>query len=285
MRVVALAAVCVVLLSCAPRPSGPAARGPATAPRARASVDSLAAPWVIRDAGQPRTQRVTLAAVVESTVDSVTQADSIATDLRVEWSVLPNRDPVRVAGIVRTYGVRSAGDSAWRAPHGVTLPVSFVAEAAAAGSAPALVIPESASCGASAAVAAGWRETWVAAPPSLRPGTAWADSTDFPMCRDGVVLLVTAVRQFEATQALVHQGELVVSVIRRSRVRMSGAGVQFGDSVRVRAEGEGAATLLLSRDGGLIVAGSGESELRLTLEGRRRTQRLVQHSALSISAP
>jgi hypothetical protein len=35
----------------------------------------------------------------------------------------------------------------------------------------------------------------------------------------------------------------------------------------------------------VIVAGDGTSELRLTLRGRRRTQELVQHSALTISRP
>ncbi|MBX3134416.1 MAG: hypothetical protein KF689_13625 [Gemmatimonadaceae bacterium] len=285
MRVLVLAAVCVVLAGCAPRSGGAPSRGPAPPARAGVAADSLAAPWEFRDLGRPRTQQITTAAVVYATVDSVTRVDSVATDVRLEWSVLPDREPLRVAGLVRAFGIRGAGDSAWRALPAPTLPTSFVAAITASGGAPVLVNPDAASCLATAAVAGGWRETWVGAPSALRPGMTWSDSTDYPLCRDGVVLEVTSVRRFTATEAVVHQGRVAVSVTRESRVRMSGHGVQFGDSVRVRAEGEGTATLLLSRDGGVIVAGNGESELRLTLEGRRRTQQLVQHSALSISAP
>lgn len=285
MRTLVLVAVCCLLSSCAPRSGGAPSRGPTPPARARLTVDSLAAPWEFRDLGRPRTQQIATAAVVHSTVDSVTRVDSVATDVRLEWSVLPDREPRRVAGLVRSFSIRGTGDSAWRALPALTLPTSFVAAIAASDGAPVLVNPDAASCLASAAAAGGWRETWVAPPSALRPGMTWSDSTDFPLCRDGVVLEVTSLRRFTATAAVVHQGRVVVSVTRESRVRMSGNGVQFGDSVRVRAEGESTATLLLSRDGGVIVAGNGESELRLTFEGRRRTQQLVQHSALSISAP
>lgn len=285
MRAFVLVAACLVLAGCAPRPGGTPSRTPPTPARVRAAVDSLAAPWLFRDLGQPRTQHITTAAVVHSTVDSVTRVDSVATDVRLEWSVMPDREPARVAGLVRAYGIRGAGDSTWRTPSALALPTSFVAAASTADGVPVLVNPESASCLAPAAVAGAWRETWVSPPASLRPGTTWSDSTDFPLCRDGIVLQVTTIRRFTAVDAVVHQGRLVVSVARESRVWMSGTGVQFGDSIRVHGEGEGTATLLLARDGAIIVAGSGESVLRMTLEGRRRTQRLVQHSALSISAP
>ena len=56
-------------------------------------------------------------------------------------------------------------------------------------------------------------------------------------------------------------------------------------AITVRGDGEGSALLAVSLDGAAIIAGSGTSELRLTLQGRRRTQQLVQLGALEIREP
>jgi hypothetical protein len=64
-----------------------------------------------------------------------------------------------------------------------------------------------------------------------------------------------------------------------------GSGVQFGDSVHFEGSASGEMQLELLPAGAVIAAGSGTSELRLTMRGRRRTQELVQRSALEISVP
>ena len=252
---------------------------------AAAVVDSLAAPWRIRDGGQPRAQRLVIAAVLSSRIDTITRVDSLSSAMSVEWSYASGPVPRRVTGMVRAFELRSSGDTAWRSLDAVALPVSFVADQAHSGRAPQLTIPDAASCAAQAAVVQGWRETWVDAPAVLDVGTRWRDSTAAPVCRDGLVLHTLVVREFVAERAERRGSETVVLVRRTSTITMDGHGLQFGDSVHVSGGGEGSATLALSLDGGVIVAGEGVSELRLTLRGRRRTQELVQHSALSVARP
>lgn len=282
-RAISLLALCATALSCSrsgfvPRPAGRAA--PVVA-----AVDSLAAPWRIRDAGRPRAQRLVVAAVLTSRVDTTTRVDSLSSAMTFEWSFSGASTPRRVAGMVRAFELRVTGDTAWRPLDAVALPVSFVADQTQGNSAPHLMIPEAASCSAQAAVVQGWRESWVNAPAVLNVGTRWRDSTDAPLCRDGLVLQTVVVREFVVLRAERREDETVVVVRRTSRITLDGRGVQFGDSVHVVGQGDGSATLAVSLEGGAIVVGEGSSELRLTLKGRRRTQELVQHSALSISRP
>lgn len=259
-------------------------------PAARATpiaeaVDSLAAPWRLRDAGRPRAQRMVVAAVLTSRIDTVTRVDSLSSAMTFEWSYSEASAPRRVAGMVRTFELRATGDTAWRSLDAVALPVSFVADQARGGTVPQMTIPEAASCTAQAAIVQGWRESWVDAPAVLEAGTRWRDSTEAPLCRDGLVLHTVVVREFVAERAERRGDETVILVRRTSRITMDGRGVQFGDSVHVSGTGDGVAQLAISLEGGAIVAGGGTSELRLTLRGRRRTQELVQHSALNISRP
>jgi hypothetical protein len=275
--------LCLVLAACSS--GGFVARPSARATPVVAAVDSLAAPWHLRAGGQPRAQRLVISAVLSSRIDTIARVDSLSSAMSVEWSYASDAMPRRVTGMVRAFELRGSGDTAWRSLDAVALPVSFVADQARSGGSPQLTIPDAASCAAQAAVVQGWRETWVDAPAVLQPGTRWRDSTASPVCRDGLLLHTAVVREFVAERAERRGSEMVVLVRRTSTITMDGRGVQFGDSVHVSGTGEGTAQLAISLDGGAIVAGEGVSELRLTLKGRRRTQELVQHSALSIARP
>ncbi len=281
--VVLCVVLCVAVTACSS--GGFVARPVARATPAAEAVDSLAAPWRIRDAGRPRAQRIVVAAVLLSRIDTVARVDSLSSAMMFEWSYSNASTPRRVTGTVRAFELRTIGDTAWRSLDAVALPVSFVADQAHSNSTPQLTIPDAASCGAQAAVVQGWRESWVNAPAVVAVGTRWRDSTEAPLCRDGLVLHTVVVREFVAERAERRDGETVVMVRRTSHITMDGRGLQFGDSVHVSGRGEGSATLAISVDGGGIVAGEGTSELRLMLRGRRRTQELVQHSALSILRP
>jgi hypothetical protein len=275
----------VVALAACGSASRPASRPSSPAAEAAPAPDSLRAPWLVRGAERPRAQRVDVRAVIESRIDTTIRVDSLSSRAWFEWSENPEASSRRVAGSVRAFALRSGSDSLWRVLDAPTLPVAFVAAVPWAGSAPELLLPRADSCDASTAIAQGWRETWVAPPPMLTVGTAWRDSSETPLCRDGIVLRSVVLRDFVVEGATLRAGQLRVVVRRETRARIQGRGVQFGDSVVFEGEVRGNARLELLPSGAVIADGEGSSELRLTMRGRRRTQELVQRSALVIAIP
>lgn len=281
---VALACTLGLTAGCAPAPrSGPAPRpgaAPAAAPR-----DSLAGPWALRNAGRPRAAVIVQRAELRSRVDSTWRVDSVASRTALEWSVAVGRVSSRVLGMVRSFELMIAGDSGWRAPAGLQFPVTFAASIEAEGAQPHLELSPALLCEARGAAVQAFRETWLAAPPLVQRGATWRDSTTYPLCRDGIPLSATVVRDYEVVGSAVRDGALVLEVQRRSRSQLSGRGVQFGDTVQVAGQGAGDATLFVSPDCGAVVTARGQSVLRLELRGRRRTQELVQTGALEIFTP
>lgn len=253
--------------------------------RAAAAPDSLVPPWTFRGTERPRAQRVDISSVIESRFDTLLRVDTLATRAWYDWAEHPDAANHRVAGMVRAFAVRSGTDSLWRVLDAPALPVSFVAEVPWEGSAPELQLPRADGCDPQAAVVPGWRETWVSPPPTVSVGSTWRDSSVTPLCRDGIVLHSTAVRTFVVEGVVEREGKLRIVVRRSSRARVSGSGVQFGDTLRFTGEASGGARLELLLQGAVIAAGEGSSELRLTMRGRRRTQELVQRSALQIAIP
>ena len=271
-----------LVAGCGAPGAGPVAT-PGRVPAATAAADSLAGPWQLRNLGRPRSQRVTLLATLRSQVDTLVREDTLASETLLEWSSVPGATPPRVVGMVRGFAVRMGADTSWRALADPPMPVSFMA--AAPGAALALLVPADSACDARAAVVQALRETWFQPPARLAAGTEWRDSSAYVLCRDGILLQARSVRRYVVEGAGVREGRLVLRVRRESRTALSGRGLQFGDSVAVTGAGDATALLELSPDGAAIVAGTGSSELRLTLQGRRRTQQLVQHGALEIRAP
>lgn len=281
----------VLAIAAAIAVAGCAATGGAPRPtpdRARVAAgarDSLAGPWTLRNLGRPRTQLVTLSAVLRSRVDTLVREDTLASQALLEWSAVPDASPARIVGMVRAFAVIVGGDSTWQPLPDPPMPVSFVAAQVTPGAQPSFTMPADTACGARAAVVQALRETWMQPPTRLEVGTQWRDSSAYPLCRDGIVLQVQSVRQHTVEAADVRDGILVLRVRRETTTTLLGHGVQFGDSIRVSGDGEATATLELALDGAAIVSGSGYSELRLELQGRRRTQQLVQHGALVIRTP
>lgn len=279
-----LPVLALVIVAC-----GPASPGRGRAPAARttpaAAPDSLAGPWSLRNIGRPRTQVVTLSAVLRSRVDSAQREDTLASQAVLEWSLVPNATPRRAVGMVRAFSTIVGSDSAWQPLAGLSMPVTFAAEVRSADAQPAFITPADGACDARAAVVQALRETWLSPPSSLARGSTWRDSASYPLCRDGIVLQVQSLRVFTVEDAVVRDGILVLRVRRETTSSLAGRGQQFGDSIVVTGTGRATAALEVSLDGAAILSGSGSSELRLQLQGRRRTQDLVQHGALIIRMP
>lgn len=268
---------------------GPATSGRGRTPSARtvpaAAFDSLAGPWVLRNIGRPRTQVVTLSAVLRSRVDTVQREDTLASQTVLEWSLVPDATPRRAVGMVRAFSTIVGSDSAWQPVTGLPMPVTFAAEQPRPDAQLVFITPADTACDARAAVVQTLRETWLTPPASLTRGTTWQDSTTYPLCRDGIILRVESRRSFRVEDAIPRDGILALRIHRETVSSLAGRGLQFGDSIVVTGSGRSTATLDVSLDGAAILAGSGSSELRLQLQGRRRTQELVQHGALIIRAP
>jgi len=116
----------------------------------------------------------------------------------------------------------------------------------------------------------------------LRTGQEWSDSAAYVVCRDSIPLQTTVTRRFRVTGAMTRDGAVMVTIERRTGTTITGDGLQFGEPVHIEGAGTGALMLEVALDGGRVVFGSGESELRLTLTGRRRTQELTQRSRIAI---
>jgi hypothetical protein len=273
-----------VLASCSAITSAPRSRAGRTAAPA-AARDSLAGPWTLRNLGRPRTQVVTLSAVLRSQVDTLVREDTLASQTVLEWSAVPDAAPPRIVGMVRDFAIIIGADSSWRPVADPPMPVSFVAVQPQPETQPSFTMPADTACSPRAAVVQALRETWLSPPSRLAVGTRWRDSSEYTLCRDGIPLAVRSVRTYEVEGAEVSDGRLVLRVRRESSTTLAGHGLQFGDSITVTGTGRARATLSLALDGAAIVSGSGTSELRLELQGRRRTQQLVQHGALVIRAP
>lgn len=249
-------------------------------------MDPLAGPWQFRALDMRRAQRLHVQSVLTSQLDTLVRVDSVESRLEAAWAPVPETEPARIAGMVTAFEVRLSSDDPWRAPAGVTLPFSFVAVHEEPRASPRVRTPDIAACGVpNAAAVQSWRELWLELPPTLRAGDVWEDSTTSSLCRDSIPLAVTTVRRFEALGSHLRGDIQVVTLRRTSRTRLEGVGRQFGEEVRLEGAGEGELLLQVSLAGGVIVAGEGTSELRMTLTGRRRVQRLVQESTLTIDAP
>jgi len=284
---VILSVVLMSGLACAPIQPSRAGRA---APAVRSTgvvqaTDPLAGPWIVRDGGLRRSQLVTVRALLTSEVDEDVRVDTLHSTLTVAWSGVPGSWPSRLAGLVSDFRIAVGGDHA-TVPSGVSVPFSFVAVSQMDGSQPAFTIPDGSSCSnPNASAVHGVRDTWLSLPDTLVRGTTWKDSSTYVVCRDDIPMKVFAERTFTSTGARLRGDELVVIVQRSTQMRLTGSGVQLGEPLEIVGEGEGTMMLDVALDGGVIRQAEGMAELRLEMQGRRRTQRILQASTVEIREP
>lgn len=279
----ALALVAAGASGCVAPGASPAPRPAPEAVPARVP-DDLAAPWTARATPGTVRQEIRLESSLASRVDTVERRDTIRTVVAAEWSRLAGDAPARLSGLLTDFRV-SADTTEPLVPSGLALPFAFTATEGIGGVQAHFARPETSGCGTDAAAVHVLREVLVWLPRRLEPGTAWADSARYTICRDSIPLSVRSVRAFRVTGAERRGVDRVVLLERRSTVTMQGEGRQFGEPIAVEAEGESVVQLVVRLEGAFVVGGSGESELRMTMRGRRRSQELTQHTRIEILAP
>jgi hypothetical protein len=274
---------CAGMLSCAPPPAVPTTRPEAVAPPVVA-VDPLSAPWEPHVGTGSIAQELRFEASLVSRVDTVERRDTIRTVVNLEWSRVAGEAASRISGLLTGFRI-SADTTEPVPPSALALPLPFSALDGVGAIQARLTRPEPTSCGLDAAATHAIREVLISLPRRLEPGTTWTDSASYGICRDSIPLSVRSERRYTVTGAERRDGQLVVLVERRSSVTMNGAGRQFGEEVVLDATGEGTATLVVRLSGAFVIAGSGESDLRMTMRGRRRSQELTQHTRIEIVTP
>lgn len=265
---------------CAPAAAPPAVRAvPVIEP---VEHDPMTPPWSVRLTGALQTQTIDVVAALVSRVDTLERLDSLQSELTVRWSSPSVSFPRRFIGSLQDYRVSLGADSL-AAPLGLFLPIPFSAEQGDPSRQPVFMSPDAGRCdGPSYSLLHGVRDVWLSLPESLHPGQEWSDSAEYVVCRDSIPLRTTVDRRFRVTGALTRDSAVMVTIERRTTTTISGEGLQFGEPVRIEGTGAGALMLEVALDGGRVVFGSGESELHLTLIGRRRTQELTQRSRIAI---
>ena len=281
MRLVLLGSCVLVMTACGGRV--PVARAPEAAPVAAVPVDLLATPWRLGDGRAKRAQRIEVAAQLTSRVDSLVRMDSVRSELLVIWGDDASSSSRPIPVTVSHFAVRSGTDTTWHSPAGVTVP--FTLEATPVRGAVPQLCAASACAAASLAAAQGWQESWLGLPTAMEPGTTWSDSTRYTVTRDSVPLMVTSIRHFAVREAFVREGAVVLVIDRHSRQELTGEGRQFGEPLQITGRGEGVMRMEVALRNGAVLRGDGTSILTLQLVGRRRTQDLVQESAITITAP
>jgi hypothetical protein len=283
LLVTATAVAVSTLLACTAPAVTPAPRPVVLAPTP-AAVDPLSAPWTVDAGSGAIKQRLTFEGALVSRVDTVERRDTLRTVVAAEWSRVSGDGAARLAGLLTDFRV-SADSTEPVTPDGLLLPVPFAATNGAGAAQARLTSPDPASCGLDAAAVSALREVFITLPRRLEPGTSWRDSSTYVVCRDSIALTVRSEREFRVTGAERRDGMVVVLLERRSRTTMRGDGHQFGEPLTIEAEGDGHVQLAVRLSGGFVVSGSGESELRMTMRGRRRSQELTQRTRIEIVTP
>lgn len=285
-RLVALLVALVPAAACV----GPVApsTAPTPAPVEVEAIDSLAGPWTLRPARRERAHTIETTATLTSsadTVNAVERVDTLRARVRATTSRVVGIGGEGLSGLLHAYEL-STGDSVpFRAPEALRVPLPFTALVGARGEAPRLEAPAAGACSIGAAALQPLRDLWVGAPARLEMGLEWSDSTTFTICRDSMPLTVRTVRTFRVVGAEALAGEVVLRVERASHTRLSGDGSQYGESLRIEAEGVGQLELYVSLAGGEVVRAAGVADLTMRMTGRRRAQVLRQSARIAISSP
>lgn len=264
---------------------GPRTRPAPPAPAETVTTDPLASPWVVRRTGEPVSQTIHVAAVIESRADTLRPpvVDTLQSQLTASWALPSAAYPRRYLGTVTDYRLSSAVGDSLVPPSGLSLPFSFAAEQAAAAAQVRFTTPDAAACGIpQASIVHGVRDLWLSLPDTLQPDLRWTDSSSYVVCRDSIPLTLDIRRDFRVTGSLWRDSSVIVTVERRTLTRLSGAGRQFGDSVSFSGEGTSMTMFEVSLETGAATFASGESELHVTMQGSRRRQELTQRSRISI---
>ena len=103
------------------------------------------------------------------------------------------------------------------------------------------------------------------------------------MCRDGIPMHVSVVRDFYVTRSGERDGRVVLTVLRKSNSSLTGEGSQFGERVSMEASGTGELTYEIAPLSGELLGAQGTSNLDLIFRSALRTQQVRQAADIQLS--
>lgn len=277
LSIAASTAAAVFLAACASGGGGPVVipPQPVTPGPSGASAPPLV-PVRPYGSGSP-TYVVTTTASIRADADTAAAtADSVETTFIAHLLLERGGNRLFVSGTIDSFTVRGTGRVAGAPPAG---PLRFRGEGSAFGERMTFVPDLPASCDSPAeALLATARDLIVPLPDRVTAGAMWRDTVTATVCRGGVALTTTAVRQYVARGLAPHAGEQALELARTTELTVVGSGSQHGQSVSVTGQGSGTTTLFVDPGGGGLLGSTAETTAALSFTGPRGTTTFTQTS-------
>ena len=249
--------------------SGPAHTA-ATAPPSLAG-----GPWAYHPVTRRRSYVIEQRAVVTTRADTLTRTDSVNSYAELAFTLMPGG--THLSGSVGSFRVQAPGRMP-ATPQSLVLPFAFAGELSPTGQQVSIAAKSVASpCSSPAtSVLQSLRDLWFHPPDTLRIRGTWDDTASYIICRDGILLHVSARRVFRVTSASVRDGRVSLTIQRSSRTTVAGSGQQSGEAVEIAGISSGQMTYDLDPESGELLGASGASSLELKLKSRLRIQDAIQ---------
>ncbi len=220
--------------------------------------------------------------------------DTLRTSALLTYSIQRPNDTLRIVAVVDSLSVASARDTA--GPRLLVTPVTLELEPAwrndstaipplgVDSTAPAVdstIVPSSCDTMADAARAIA-RDVLIRIPSNAQPRQQWTDSTSIVVCRGGIPMTAITVSTFEIQDVMPRGDSLILPVIRRSSLTLSGVGTQGARTITVTGSGTSETVLSYELRGGVFLESRGESVLQLRFETIQQTEQVTQRSTSTV---
>ena len=209
--------------------------------------------------------------------------DTLLTTASLTYSVQRPNDTLRIIGVVDSLAVSSARDST--GPRLLLAPVTVELEPDTA-AAPMPTTDSTALVGscdsmeeAARAIA---RDVLIRLPANTRPHQRWTDSTSVVVCRGGIPMTAVTLSTFEIQDVQPRGDSLIVPIIRRSILTLSGTGTQGARRISVNGTGTSETRFTYELRGGVFLESQGQSVLQLRFETIQQTEQVVQRSMSTV---
>jgi hypothetical protein len=273
---VAATAAALLVAACASGSGGPAVTPPPTTVPATPPGAPAPAPIPVRPytSGSPTYVITTTASVRVEGDTTAVAAETVETTLLARMLLERAGSRLFVSGAIDSFTVRGSGRL-----NGAPLagPVRFHGEGTTFGKLMTFVPDLPVSCDSPAeALVAVARDLIVPLPDRVTIGSTWRDTVTSTICRGGIPLTTTAVRQYEARALATYAGTEALELARTTELTVTGSGTQYGQSVSVTGQGSGSAALFVDLAGGGLVRSMGETTVMVTFMGPRGTTAFTQ---------
>lgn len=123
------------------------------------------------------------------------------------------------------------------------------------------------------------RDVHIRIPSGAVVGHQWTDSSSMMLCRGGIPMMATTQSTYEI-QGL--PASATVQIVRRSRLILSGAGLQGSRRIAVTGDGTSETAFTYDLHAGVFLGSTGQSVLRLRFETIQQTEQVTQHSTAQV---